>query len=110
MTSIFVKMEDDHNIFENGRLAKQKNYMEDDLMKIQNGRRPQYFWKWKMTSIFLKIEDNLNIFENGRITQEIKQPKTIKSNLKHCGTAPGNLVHTFCLDKIIFFYFFYELP
>ena len=39
--------------------------MEDNLNIIENGRRPQYFWKWKTTSIFLKIEDDLDIFENG---------------------------------------------
>ena len=56
-------MEDDINIFE----------MEDNINIFENRRRPQ-------------------IFFNGRRPQKIKQPKTIKSKIKHCGTAPGNLV------------------
>ena len=43
-TSIFLKMEDDLNFFE-------------------NGRRPQFFWKWKTTYIVLKMEDNLNLLK-----------------------------------------------
>ena len=55
--------------------------MEDDLNFFTNGRRPQFFDKWKTTSILLmmsifpkmednfnleKMEDNLNIVGNGR--------------------------------------------
>ena len=61
--------------------------MEDDLNFLifednldsfgnENGRRPQFFSKWKTTSIFLQIEDDLifflqikddlNFFINGR--------------------------------------------
>ena len=40
----FWKMEDDLNFWK----------MEDDLNILENGRRPQYFGKWKMTSIFLE--------------------------------------------------------
>ena len=36
--------------------------MEDDNNLFQNGRRPQYFGKWKTTSISWQMEDNLNIF------------------------------------------------
>ena len=36
---------------------------EDKLIIFENGRRPQYFWKWKTTSIFLKIEYDINIFQ-----------------------------------------------
>jgi DICT domain-containing protein len=36
--------------------------MEDDLNFFLNGRRPQFFFKWKTTSILLKMEDNLNFF------------------------------------------------
>ena len=43
-TSTFLKIEEDLNIFENGRL-------------------PQYFWKYKTTSIVLKMEVNLNIYQ-----------------------------------------------
>ena len=54
-------------------------YKEDNLNIFENGRWPQYFWKWKTTSIFLKMEDNLNIFENGRRPQYFflngRQPK-----------------------------------
>jgi hypothetical protein len=47
--------------------------MEDDLNLVENGRRPQFFSKWKktyfyifflkkkMTSIYLRMEDNLKI-------------------------------------------------
>ena len=35
--------------------------MEDDLNKLENGRRPQFFGKWKMTSMFWKMEYNLNL-------------------------------------------------
>jgi hypothetical protein len=40
--------------------------MEEDLNILANGRRPQYFGKWKMTSIFWQIEDDLNVLANGR--------------------------------------------
>ena len=42
--------------------------MEDDLNIFENGRRSQYF-EWKTTSIFFKVEDDLNISENGRRPQ-----------------------------------------
>jgi hypothetical protein len=42
--------------------------MEDDLNIFENGRRPQFF--------FLK-EDDLNFCENGRRPKIIMQPKTI---------------------------------
>jgi hypothetical protein len=62
MASIFLKMEDDLKIFE-------------------NGRRPNFFLK--MTLIFLKKKDDL---------KKMMQPKTSKSTNNGCGTAPGNLV------------------
>jgi hypothetical protein len=37
--------------------------MEDDLYFSKNGRRPQFFQKWKTTSIFSKREDDLNFFQ-----------------------------------------------
>ena len=40
--------------------------MEDNLNNLANGRRPQYFGKWKKTSIFWQMEDDLNILANGR--------------------------------------------
>ena len=43
--------------------------MEDDLNIVANGRRPQYFHKWKTASIILKMEDDLNYLENGRRPQ-----------------------------------------
>ena len=53
-------MEDDLNVFENGRrpqFLKMENDLnffknEDDLTIFKNGRRPYYFQKWKTTSIF----------------------------------------------------------
>jgi hypothetical protein len=34
--------------------------MEDDINFSGNGRRPQFFRKWKMTSFFQETEDDLN--------------------------------------------------
>jgi hypothetical protein len=34
--------------------------MEDDINFSGNGRRPQFFRKWKTTSFFQKKEDDLN--------------------------------------------------
>jgi hypothetical protein len=33
--------------------------MEDDINFSGNGRRPQFFMKWKTTSIFQEMEDDL---------------------------------------------------
>ena len=55
-------MEDDLNIFENGRRAslfgKMEDYlnfkingMEDDLNFLFNGRGPQFLFEWKMTTV-----------------------------------------------------------
>jgi hypothetical protein len=43
--------------------------MEDNLNFVPDGRRPQYFGKWKTTSTFWRIEDDLNILVNGRRPQ-----------------------------------------
>ena len=45
--------------------------MEEDLNILANGRRPQYFGKWKTTSIFWQMEDVINFWQmeddiNGR--------------------------------------------
>ena len=45
------------------------NKLEDNLNCLVNGRRPQFFGKWKTTSIFLYIENKLNFFANGRQLQ-----------------------------------------
>ena len=42
------------------------NKLEDNLNFLVNGRRPQFFGKWKTTSIFLYIEDELKFLANGR--------------------------------------------
>ena len=34
--------------------------MEEDLNILANGRRPQYFGKWKMISMFWQMEDDIN--------------------------------------------------
>ena len=63
--------------------------MEDDLKFVRNGRRPQFFGKWKTTSIFGEMEDDLNCFENLIFWEnrsflmkdnikKVIQPKTIK--------------------------------
>ena len=44
------------------------------------------FWIMEDDLNLWKMEDNLNFWENGR------QPKTIKSKINGCCTAPGNLV------------------
>jgi hypothetical protein len=54
MTSIFLQMEDDLNIFPNGRQPNFFLQMEDDLNFFENGRRPQSFGKWQTISIFRK--------------------------------------------------------
>ena len=40
--------------------------LEDDLIFLANGRRPQFFGKWKTTSIFWQMEDDLNFLVHGR--------------------------------------------
>ena len=45
------------------------NKLEDNLNCLVNGRRPQFFGKWKTTSIFLYIEDELEFLPNGRQLQ-----------------------------------------
>jgi hypothetical protein len=62
----FIKMEDDLNLFPNGRRphfiknerCPQFLKMEDNLNFFKNETQPQYFQKWKTTSIFFKMEDN----------------------------------------------------
>jgi hypothetical protein len=58
-------MEDNHNFFSYGR---QPTFfqMENILYFLVNGRRPQYFGKWKTTLILWQMEDNLNVLANGR--------------------------------------------
>jgi hypothetical protein len=43
--------------------------MEDDLMILENGRRPQDFGKWQTTSILWKIGDDINSLIKGRQPQ-----------------------------------------
>ena len=62
--------------------------MEDDLNIFENGRRPQFFGKRKTTSIFLKMEDNL---------KKIMQPKTIKS--KNNNIFENGRLHKFFFKK-----------
>jgi hypothetical protein len=68
-------MEDDLKFISNGRrpqfYLKWKttsilSQMEDDINFIYNGRRPQLYFKWKTTSILFQMEDDLNLFSNGR--------------------------------------------
>ena len=91
-------MEEDLNIFENGRRPQfvsngrqpqfcsrphlklifgMRHYIdptrwnvEDDLNIFENGRRPQFFWKWKMNSI---------TFLNGRQPQFFLQEEDLNS-------------------------------
>ena len=66
MTTIFSQMEDDLNFFEDDFYLWK---MEDDLNIVANGRRTQYFSKWKTTPTFWKMEDDLNYLENRRRPQ-----------------------------------------
>jgi hypothetical protein len=50
--------------------------MEDDLNLFTNGRQPQFFYKWKTTSILLHMEDDVNFSENGRQLQSEKWKTT----------------------------------
>jgi hypothetical protein len=50
--------------------------LEDDLNYLANGRRPQFFGKWKTTSIQKKFGDNLNFIVNGRQPHFKKKWKT----------------------------------
>ena len=52
--------------------------MEDDLNFLENGRRPQFFGKWKKTSAFWKMEDDLIFF--GKMEDDL--------NLKVNGRQP----------------------
>ena len=71
--------------------------LEDDLNFLANGRRPQYFGKWKLTSIFWqmedtyifggKMEDDLNSLENGRRPQFINKIED-NLNFKENGRRP----------------------
>jgi hypothetical protein len=71
-SSIFLKMEDDLNFFENGR-RPQFLEMEDNLNFLEMEYNLNFLGKWKTTLIFL----------NGRrphyfVNKIIKQPKTFK--------------------------------
>ena len=44
--------------------------------KHQYGRRHQIIWKWKTASKYLKMEDDLKKLENGRRPQKIGTWKT----------------------------------
>ena len=52
------------------------NELEDDLNCLVNGRRPEFFGKWKTTSIFLYIEDELKFFDKWKTTSIICKRKT----------------------------------
>jgi hypothetical protein len=52
MTSFF-QLEDDLNVFENGRR----------FQNLPNGRRLNYFGKWMTTSIFWKMEYDFKILQ-----------------------------------------------
>ena len=78
--------------------------MEDDLNFFENGRRPQYFCKWKTTSIFFENIRRPQFVEMGRrphfqkmedCLKKFKQKIMFKNSNNGCGTAPGNLVNMF---------------
>ena len=55
------------------------NKLEDDLHFLVNGRRPQFFGKWKMTSIFLYVEDELKFLANGRQLQSFVNGRQLQT-------------------------------
>ena len=55
------------------------NKLEDNLNCLVNGRRPQFFGKWKTTSIFLYIEDKLKFLANGRQLQLFANGRQIQT-------------------------------
>jgi hypothetical protein len=55
------------------------NKLKDDLHFLVNGRRPQFFGKWKTTSIFLYIEDKLKFLANGRQSQLFANGRQIQT-------------------------------
>ena len=64
--------------------------MEDDLNFSGNGRRPQFFRKWKTTLIFQKMEDDLNFFRKWKTTsifQEIEDDLNFSEYSKKLFTA-----------------------
>jgi hypothetical protein len=72
--------------------------MEDDLNIFENGRRPQSFFKWKTTSILLKMEEDLILFVNGRIKINYRKNNenfNIKNSNNCFATAPGNLFYLY---------------
>ena len=38
--------------------------LEDNLILLVNGRRPQFWGKWKTTSIFVQMEEDLKFYSN----------------------------------------------
>jgi hypothetical protein len=52
-------MEDDLNVFKNGRRPQFFQRWKTTLIFFKNGRQPQFFQKWKMTSTFDQMEDDL---------------------------------------------------
>jgi hypothetical protein len=71
MISIFQEMEDDLNFSGNGRRPQffRKWKMTSISQEIEekhfsgNRRRPQFFRKWKPTSIFQDMEEDLNFHD-----------------------------------------------
>jgi hypothetical protein len=81
-------MEDDLNVFKNGR---QPQFFKNG----RRGRQPQFFQKWKTISISFK-GGRPQLFSNGRQPQHLSKCKMTSKFLlmedNGCGTAPGNLV------------------
>ena len=84
--------------------------MEDNLNFLVNGRRHQFFCKWKMTSTILQMEDDLKFActwkTNGRRPQLFckwkingKQPEFILKNLKT--TESFQMLETILRDRRI---------
>ena len=70
---------------------------EDDLNFFINGRRPQFFQKWKTTSIFGEREDNLKFWENGRQSKYFPPLLNSKPNPPILGLCTAQVMCFFAL-------------
>ena len=73
--------------------------MQNDLKKIENGKRPQKCLKWKTTSKNLKMEDDFKKIVNGRRPQKIKKWKTTSKVFKR-GNENGKIKMEEDLKKV----------
>ena len=75
--------------------------MEDDLNMFENGRRPQFFGKWKTTSLFQKLKTTSIFWEmEDRLKKTIKKimlPETLKIKAMVVAPLRVTLLYSFVL-------------